>query len=459
MSSYIEWIGRGAIVETPEVSFTYEVSETPRDFKELRGESNNLDWDDRSEFIGDYEVMMYGTNNDLPDIIKDVVFNNSFAPGTLLRKTELLYGAGPKLYTEKVEDNRYVRTWTQNDEVEQWLYNMHADEVILEACVEYQHMQGVFSKFETNKGQLIGKEARIEKIHTLQADHARLAKLRVDKGRKPTHTIISDWSNKKIIKSTEARVYKNFDHKNPFAEPNSILYSNLYSFCTEYYTIPSIYGSLEWLKRSTSVPLIFKALSKNSINLKYHIISPQSYWDKKEEEIKAACTLKQTVYNRKMLLDYQKEFLDKISEVLSGEQNVGKYLHTTKSFRVDGVNIIEEGWEIKVIDQNIKSYVDAQIKISERSDAALSSAMNLHPVLSSTNNSGKSNSGSEQIYAMMNYLNTGVNIQEMIILKAFNHALRANWPNLGLKLGFYQNVPEKQQDIAPQDRSLNTNTK
>jgi hypothetical protein len=72
------------------------------------------------------------------------------------------------------------------------------------------------------------------------------------------------------------KVYPLFDFSNPFANPNSVLYSNMYSFCTDYYTVPDLYGSLEWLNRSTSVPLIFKALSKNSINLKYHIVSPQA---------------------------------------------------------------------------------------------------------------------------------------------------------------------------------------
>ena len=34
--SYIEYIDRGAIVETPEVAFTYAVSEQPRDFEKFR---------------------------------------------------------------------------------------------------------------------------------------------------------------------------------------------------------------------------------------------------------------------------------------------------------------------------------------------------------------------------------------------------------------------------------------
>ena len=220
--------------------------------------------------------------------------------------------------------------------------------------------------------------------------------------------------------------------------------------------MPDIYGSLEWLNRSTSVPLIFKALSKNSINLKYHIISPQAFWDKKESNIKDNCVKAGVTYKNSMLLDYQKQFLEKISVVLSGDENTGKYLHTTKSFTAEGTNLIEHGWEIKVIDQNIKDFVAAQIAISERADHALSAGLNLHSALGNVSQSGKSDSGSEQIYALKTFLQTGIDIPEMIIMKAVNYALKVNFPNKKLKLGFYHETPEKEQDIAPKNRLINT---
>ena len=69
--------------------------------------------------------------------------------------------------------------------------------------------------------------------------------------------------------------------------------------------------------------------------------------------------------------------------------------------------------------------------------------------------SGKANSGSEQIYALLNYLNTGVDIQEMIICKAINYALKANFKDSGLKIGFFHNVPELQQNTPPEERTRN----
>ena len=450
----IEYIGRGAIVDTEDVAFTYQVSETPRDFYQLKGNTNNLDWNTKYNYIGDYIVYPFGANNDLPDIIKQVVQTNYIAPGILKKKTQLIWGLGPQLYKEKIVNGVLSREWVDDTEIKDWLQSWQYEDFLIKGCTDFQHIEGVFSRFELGKGARIGKPL-IAKINHIYPDRIRLASARNTKSRIATHAVATDWSFNTIESLSEYKVYPLFDFSLPFANKNAVLYSNMYSFCTDYYTVPDLYGSLEWLNRSTAVPLIFKALSKNSINLKYHIVSPQAFWDKKENEIKSNCTQRGIVYKNSMLLDFQKEFLEKISVVLSGDENTGKYLHTTKSFTVDGTNLIEHGWEIKVIDQNIKDFVAAQISISERADHALSAGLNLHSALGNVSESGKSDSGSEQIYALKTFLQTGIDIPEMIIMKAVNYALKVNWPDRNLKLGFYHEKPEKEQDIAPKDRLLN----
>src|SRR5690606_29194643 len=106
--------------------------------------------------------------------------------------------------------------------------------------------------------------------------------------------------------------------------------------------------------------------------LKFHITSPQAFWDKKREILKQHCTIAQKTYTESMLIEYQDAFLRKIGEVLSGDENTGKYMHTVNSLIVEGNNLLEVGWKVEVIDQKVKDYVDAQIKISQRADHALS---------------------------------------------------------------------------------------
>ena len=452
----IEFIGRDAIVQTPKIAFTYQVAETPRDFDKLRGHSQALDWDRTNDYYGEYLVFRYGSDNDLPSLIKEVIQNNYIAPGLLNRKVELLWGSGPKLYKDEYVDGKPTRTWVEEAKIQKWLDTWDYERYLLECCTDYQHIQAVSTKYELNKGYRIGKPA-INELHVIHPDKGRLAVLRASGEKKPSHFIVTDW-RLSHISAMDAKIYPLFDFKNPFQNPNAVLFSSKYTFCTDYYTVPEIYGSLEWLNRSTAVPLIFKALSKNSINLKYHIVSPQKFWNNKEEEIKKNCTLKEIEYKESMLIDYQTEFLNKISAVLSGEDNTGKYLHTSKILEVDGTNLLEHGWEVKVLDQKIKDFVDAQIKISQRADRAVASGISLHSALGNMSETGKVDSGSEQVYALISYLNTGIDIQEMIIMKAMNYALKANFPEANIKMGFFHNVPETQQNTTPADRSRNNSS-
>ena len=455
----IEYTDGGAIVANEQIAFTYMTEDKIRDFDKFnRTNDSNLNWNFQTNYIGDYILHPYGTHNDLPTTIKDTVQKNYIAPGLLRKKTNLLWGTGPSLYKETLENNVRIRKLVIDKDVENWLESWDYITYLLKCCEDYQYIQGTFTKFEVSKAYRTGNYF-FKKLEAIQPDKCRLASLRPIEpliGRPPaTHAIVNDWSFTTLNSLTNYKAYSLFDYSNPFAKPNSILYSNLYSFCSDYYSVPEIYGSLEWLNRSTAVPLIFKAMSKNSINLKFHIKSPQSYWDNKRKQIESNCKVKGIQYKESMLVDFQNEFLKKIGEVLSGDENTGKYLHTIKTLHVDGINLIEYGWDIEVIDQKVMDFVNAQIKISQRADQALSAGIGLHTSLGNVSETGKSDSGSEQYYALIGYLNTGVDIPEMIIMKAINYAIKANWPDKDLKLGFAYKVIEKQQDIAPADRSKN----
>lgn len=445
----------GYIVETPHVAFTYKTEDKIRDFDKYRKDGDlSLDWNDTHNFIGNYIVHSYGNNNDLPSILKDIVQRNYIAPGLLRKKGQLLWGSGPALYREEFVDGMKKRLWQEDAEIINWLESFGYEQLLLNLIEDYQYIQGCMVKFELKRSSMIGSNF-IKKLEHIQPDKGRLATIRTSLTRKPTHVITNDWSFDSLRSLTDYKVYSLFDPIQPFAKPNSVLYSNLYSFCSDYYSVPEIYGSLEWLNRSTAVPLIFKAMSKNAINLKFHISSPQIYWDKKRDEIMKNCTMLGKEYKEQYLKDYEREFMTKIGEVLAGDQNSGKYLHTVNQLWIDGHNLMEMGWKIEVIDQKVKDFVDSQIQISQRADYALSAGIGLNPALGGVSDSGKANGGSEQYYALINFLNTGVDIPEFIICKAFNYAIKANWPNKKLKLGFHHNIPEKQENISPDQRMKN----
>ncbi len=451
----IEFINGNAIVGDENVTFTFEVSENPRQFEADRSKSDSLTWSNQQHVVGQWRIHPYGDNNDLPTVIKETIQNNHLAPGSLNKQTNMLWGKGPKLYKEVFEDRELIYDWQENIEIQAWLDSWAYEDYLLRACVDYNHLKGVFTKVYQSLGGRIGRE-RIARLEHVQPDKARLASHLTSTDRNPTHVVVTDYEFKHVQSILKGKAYHKFNPIQPFQHKNSIFYSNMYSFCTEYYTLPDLYGSLEWIKRSTAVPVIFKALSQNSINLKYHIQSPQYFWDEAEDDIKTACTESNKDYKDSMLLEYQKNYLKKIAKVLSGDANVGKFLHTTQKLEVDGTNLLTHGWTIKPIDQNIKDFVDAQIKISERADHVLTGSTGLHSAIANVGQQGKSDSGSEQYHALNNYLATSIDIPEMIVLKAINYAIKANFPKSKLKLGFYHLGTKKMEETAPKERNPKT---
>ncbi len=455
----IETYGQNALVETEDAVFSFEVSENPRDFEKTRRAraEDSLEWSNSTSHhhIGSWRILPYGDNNDLPSVIKKAVQNNSIVPGILKKKIGMLWGKGPKLYREAFDDNyNLIRKWEEHDEIQSWLDSWNAEGYLAAACSDYSHIEGVFTKFYQGRGGRIGKH-RIAKLEHVSPDKGRLACRHSHELLPPSHVILNDWNFTHLDHLTDFKVYPLFNFVRPFEHRNSIFYSNMYSFCTDYYTVPDIYGSLEWIRRSTAVPQILKALSKNSINVKYHITSPQSFWDAKKAVIEANCTKLGKEYKEKMLTDYMTEYLRKVATVLSGESNAGKFWHTVDTVYVDGNNLLSEGWTIKPIDQNIKDFCETQIKIGERADRATAAGVGVHSAIGGTGKDGHSDSGSEQLYALQNYMMTGIDIPEMIVMKAVNYAIKANFPDTKLKLGFYQNAPSREQDKTPNDRLKN----
>ena len=158
-----------------------------------------------------------------------------------------------------------------------------------------------------------------------------------------------------------------------------------------------------------------------------------------------------------MILDDLKDatFL-KITEALSSVENVGKMITTEKIFDGDANEYI--GWEIDVLDQKVKDFIDAQLNISSRAAFETTSGLGLHPAISNLSKDGNLPSGSEQLYAFKLYLSTGVDIPESIVTKDINLALKANFPGSDLSIGFYHDNVLTEEATNPNDRIKNNSS-
>jgi hypothetical protein len=448
----VKWNGNNALVITESVVCSYESVMSPRDLDTKRIEKETLGWTGSYYHLDGYTVYPYGSSNDLPKIIHDVVTNNNIAPGMLTKQTQLLWGKGLKLYTEDYENGVLIRNWDKHPEIQSWLDSWDADDYIMRCAIDYHPMSTAVTKVRLDRGGRIGRVPKIASLEHMNMNRTRKAKVSSVLGSKATHCVYTMDLIESRHYGSDYAVYPLFDFKKPLASKTSVFFSNMYSFLSDYYTVPDIYGSLEWLRRSTAIPLILEALSFNGLAAKYHVTSPHKFWIDAESRLKRIAEDANKIYKDQDLINYKTEYLRKVTSVLSGESNTGKLWHTVDYIEVDGHNIKEQGWKIKEIKQNTKEFIQSQLLVSDESRRGLTAGLGIHQALGAAGEKGKTDSGGEQMNAIKNYLATGIDIPEMVVCKALNYAIKTNFPGTSVRAGFYHVEPQREQDISPSKR-------
>lgn len=434
-----------AVVGGDKNSFTFEVIDKNR--------NTTQPWSPLDVFTNrgyvsrfqDWNIFPYGEHNALPLYIRNIVYANSIVPGILAKKTGLNWGRGGHLYEENYEDGVLVRKYVDDKAIWKWLDSWNCDRFLLKATVDFSHIESYYSKLIYRKGWRVGDTPFIDRIEHIQAYRPMV----VGKKQEPTHIIME---SKDYPANYEVYPLQFLD-KEKVKAGQTVIYSNLPSFCSDFFSIPQILGSIPWIVQSTNVPKFLDALSKNSINIKYHITSPQEYWNQKREELQNQCMEKNIPYHERMLKAFKRKMLKDIQNVLSSIENAGKFWHSEQVMIVEGANLLEMGWKITPIDQKMNDVVEAHIKIANKADRSAATGVGIHGALGNISETGKSDSGSEQYYALNNYLMTGIDIPEMVIMEPVNFALKVNFPDSNLKLGFYHTEPQRQEDMSKADRN------
>lgn len=445
----VEKSAKGGIVSTPSTCFSFSIEDPGFNPRE-DGPVEHFGWGQNLALIEGIEILPYGLQNNLPQLLRETVYNNPNIPGIMEKKQQLLWGQGPMLYKEVMIDGKKGREGVFDTDIQNWLDSFDYENYLHKIIVDHSFMQGGFHEVINAKSGRMGKN-RIHSLEHLNPLWTRLG--REQNSGKATHAFVSN--SHLAFTPNQYDLYPLFDRKDPFKNGRSVHYGRQYTFATDFYAIPTIYGALEWIRRSSAIPLILKALSKFSMNAKYHVTSPAAFWDKKREEMQVDCQARNEPYTEEMLDAYERLLFKSIIETLSGEGNAGKIWHTKDIFAPDGQNLTTLGWKITAIEQNIKEFVETQISIANKSDSAVSSAVGIHKSLAGISSDGKADSGSEQLYAYLMYKLTGVRIPEMIVMEMINNAIRINFPEKKLKLGFFHEEAQRQQDQTSQDRIKN----
>lgn len=413
------------------------------------------EWSENTIALGDYDVLPYGTHNKIRNDIQSKVLPNSFAHRALKRKAELLVEQGPYIYSQKTDGTKYFREPQENQKLTEWLESIDYEELLHKNAIDYYFTECIFNKvYRSRAGRLgTGETALVEHVSSFKCH---LAYKRSDKRKKPTHVVVGDFE---IDKLQDMKVYPLFDPKQPNKYAVSISYKRFYTFGMEEYPLPDIYGSLDWITNTTNTPKIFKAFSANSLNIKWHIQSPAKFWDDKRKIIKENINADPSTgpYKEQMLEDLKTEILDQLSTLLSGVENVGKFWHNEYVVQLIGASAVEQGWKITPIEQKTKEWVESQIKMYETAIYAVQASLGVHASLLMVGADGKSDSGSEQLYAYITHQKTATPIPEYYVCKTLNDVVKTKF-NTNEKIGFYRTTPERMQDVSDSQRMAPSTT-
>lgn len=403
-------------------------------------------WDKYPTFVGGVRVVPWGAMNDFPERLRNLLERNNLGPGILERKTGLLYGDGPMLCRYVVRDGVPVQEWTEDREVMAWLESWDWRRYVRDVLVEYTHTNGHFTRYVMGKGVRIGR-AWVSRLECLHSGDVRMVwpesdRLQVDEVRQ---YIVGDFA-----RNTGFRLLPAFDKWQPARHEAAVGYHSMRSFGRNMYALSSFYGSIPWLQNANDLPEIIRHLNENLIAAAYVVHMPQEYLRQKDELVRMMhpeWTDEQVVKELEKLRD---QVTQTIADVMAGKRNAGKFFQCVDFVDMDGH---AQSWKIEPIEMNIDKYIDAQVKISRIADSSTTSGFGLSPALSNIIIDGKSDSGSQMLYALKIFYGADTHIPEEVALEALNDALHINFPQKReLFVGLYRRVINKEENVSVGDR-------
>jgi len=402
--------------------------------------------------VGDYNVIPEGISNNVPTYLRNLLDDNHLGGSVLDKMIGLTLAQGVGQYTETLENNSIVRTWAQDKEIADWLKLWDYKTYIINTLEDLVKGGSYFSKLMRNVGGRPGVSSGKSKINELR--HVCAPDCRrewPDKNGVINRIFVGDWTDTSI----EKEFYPIWNKQLTTLKPTMMAYRTMYRFGRGDLqpVLPNYWGVRNWMGRSTDVPDILNNLSENTLGVKWHIISPSSYWDAVETKLKEKVEGEGKVWKQEYVEDYKESFLQSLASVLAGKKNVGKFIHTqSKRMELDMGKSELDKWEFIPLDMKMDKFIESQIKISARADVAIASGIGLSPSLSNIVADGRQASGSESLYAYKLFRTSSVYKIEYTAFGVLNDVVSYNWPDKNISLGFYSESVMAEQNVTPSAR-------
>lgn len=390
-------------------------------------------------------VIPFGDDNDLPGRVRSLLEKFYAGEGIMGKKAGLQWGEGPRLYRDAVDENNiFYRAWTVDDAISAELKRVDCLAQMHRALIDLVHLEGFWVKITRSRGSRIGR-GRIAGIEHVPAGKVRF--VWAGENVPPTHAMVADWP---VADTMTSRVYPLFDRNDPLKHSVSLAYFNIYSFGHDFYSVPRFIGAFDWLELAGTLAPLLATYNANASAISKHIESPQSYWDRAEERIRMECQRQGIPYKDEYLEKFKDDAMEMFASSMSGKENAGKFLHTSRFWSPEANDF--EGWKITPIDNKVKEYIESQVAICKKAEAAATSGFGLDPSLSNLILDNKLGSGSEKLYALKVYNATETAVPDMTLCLPWQILIDVNFPGSGMKIGLYRTVVEAEKNVSPSDR-------
>lgn len=401
-----------------------------------------------------YPWAYWGSDNNYPQRIIDENTEESASAGALRFKRNAHYGGGLYFYKEEIDakGNRVKKEILEHE------LPAEINKFWFENDIE-NFQQGIIADFEwwnSYHVQYIPNEpkTKIVGVSWKRTRDARSEKRNKKTGKIDNFYLSAMWPEPKKEEYAKVPAFNKLD---PFSKPNAIYKHCLVSIDKDYYIKPEWQSNVAWLNLAKRIPVWILANIENSVNIKYHIKIPQTYFEK--------------LYPRdrygsdeawmKAMNDAEVEIKKKIDQLLSGEKNVSKIFYS--KIAVDGEGKPIPGWEILELKNEIKD--GAWLNAYGTAAAAICTAHGVPPslaglILATGLGTGSASDVREQFNYYMQ-LNTVLGRQTTLewwkFVKRFN-----KWPadiHLGYREVILQSLDQNKSGFAQQNEPSPTSSK
>lgn len=431
-----------------------------------------------------YKVASRGYNNLKCEEVTRDIKKNRLLPRLITKQVAMLYGQGPAVYKASIVNGGIERTWVTYPEVQAWLDSWESNGMEMgykdfakSNIKNFYYFRDFFCKFRFSMGKdIIPGTLPISGIESLENSDCRLATLHQDitgliPYRDLTAVIVGRWAEGY---SSSFKIYPRFFVKDIGRYNFAAVSHHREKSVSDYYGENETHeGSKEYIKGSNDTARYINSFLKNSLAAKIHIVIPNAWLESKRQQITKLCDENKrrdqknealivynnieigTEYKESLLVQYTQAEVRKIASYLSGVDNQGK---AYASFSYKAGNGEEQRWKIETIDLKYKEYIESLITYDKRADEVLISSVGLDSSITGVSKDGViSKSGSDAYYNFIIYLSQ-LWPEDEICSEPFNIALKINFPKLyeqGYRIGYYRQIPQRQQDITPSNRIEN----